>query len=97
MKTPEPAERTVERFLEEFTLHDDYHVKQTSRGPVRRIVFAQYVEPDGAGVHVEFTVDSDDFDSGEDPEVQALATKAVDELRRAHPELANTPIRVTFG
>lgn len=91
------AARTVEQFLDAYTLADEYHVKPSARGPVRRLVFVQYVEPEGDGVHVEFTVDSDDFDSGDDPEVQALAARALDALRRAHPELSSVSIRSTFG
>lgn len=97
MKANESVPELVERALDEVTLADDFHVKQTARGPVRRLVFAQYVEGEGTGVHVAFTVDSDDLDQGTDPEVQALAARALDELRRIHPELERIPIRVTFG
>jgi hypothetical protein len=93
--TIDPVE-TVERFLEDYTLRDEYHVKHLASGPVKRVVFAQYVEAEGAGVHVEFGVESDDVDTGDDPEVQALAHKAIDALRKADPGLAKIPIRVTF-
>jgi hypothetical protein len=95
MKAREPAAQIVERFLDEFTLEDAYHRKPAPDGPVRRLVFVQYVEPEGGGVHVEFTVDSDDLDLPDDPDVQALVARAIEALRRAHPELAGTLIRVT--
>jgi hypothetical protein len=95
--SPEELARLVEEFLEEYTLAPEYQYKTSGADEVRRLVYEQYVEPEGAGVHVEFSVDSDDFDSGEDPEVQALANKAIEAARRSDPRLAKVPIRVSFG
>ena len=92
MTTHKDAVETVQSFLDDYTLRDEYHRK----GEVHRLVYVQYVEPEGAGVHVEFGVDSEDLDSGEDPDVQALAAKAVEALRQSDPAMASLPIRVTF-
>jgi hypothetical protein len=86
------AVETVQSFLDEYTLRDEYHRK----GAVRRLVYVQYVEAEGGGVHVEFAVDSEDFDSGDDADVQALAAKAVEALRQSDAAMASLPIRVTF-
>ena len=95
--TVDPA-RAADDFLRRFTLRPEYNAKLPN-GDVRRM-YAQYVEPEGAGLHVEFSVDLDDDemdDAESDPVVQALAAQAVDALRRAEPKLAGAPIRVTFG
>jgi hypothetical protein len=86
----------VQTFLDDYTLRDEYHAKGTGTAKARRLVYVQYVEPEGDGVHVEFAVDSDDFDSGDDADVQALAAKAVEALRRSDPKMASLPVRVTF-
>ncbi len=95
--TAQEAARIAEDFLEDFTLADEYFLKRVGGAKVKRLLYVQYVEPEGSGAHVEFALESDDFDSPEDPEVEALAAKAMDALRRAHPELGALPIRHTFA
>jgi hypothetical protein len=95
--TPDAA-RAADDFLRRYTLRPEYNATLPD-GDVRRM-YAQYVEPDGAGVHVEFSVDLDGDemeDAESDPVVQALAAQAVVALRRAERQLAAVPIRVTFG
>jgi hypothetical protein len=92
------AARTADDFLRRYTLRPEYNAKLPN-GDVRRM-YAQYVEPEGAGVHVEFSVDLDGDemeDAESDPVVHALAAQAVDALRRAERQLAGAAIRVTFG
>lgn len=92
------AARTADDFLRRYTLRPEYNAKLPG-GEVRRM-YAQYVELEGAGVHVEFSVDLDGDemeDAESDTDVQALAAQAVDALRRAERQLAAAPIRVTFG
>jgi hypothetical protein len=93
--------KIVQEFLEEYTLRDEYFARKTAGGAERRMIYTQYVEPEGDGAHVEFAVETDDpgWDEGgeqPDPEVKALVDHAMDALRRAHPELANKTIRVSF-
>jgi len=93
--TAEGAALTVEEFLAKYTLAPEYTEKKSAAGEVvRRSIYTQYVDGSEGEVHVAFAMDSDDFDEPSDPEVVALADKAIAAVRKAHPELNS--LRITY-
>ena len=92
--TPEEAAAKAEEFLEEFVLEDAYGTEVVDGEERERLIWVQLVEPRPGELNVMFGLESDDFDTPDDPEVQALVKAAIDALRKERPELA--PYRLTW-
>ena len=91
--SPDDAAAVSREFLRELMLEDDYAQKIEDGEEHDRFLYVQHVVPRDAGIHVLFAVESDeDLDDPDDPEVQALAKKAIDELRAARPQVFQMPV-----
>ncbi len=85
--TPEKAAAMAEKFLENFVLDDAYAIKVVNGEERERAMWVQQVQPGPGKLHVLFGLESEDFDEPDDPEVKALAKKAIHALRKARPSL----------
>jgi len=91
--TPDDAAAVSQEFLRELVLEDEYATRIEDGEEHDRALSVQHVVPRDGGIHVLFAVESDeDLDDPDDPEVHALAKKAIGKLRAAHPEVFRTPV-----